>query len=388
MRAKASHWPSRQQELLLRAAILQGQPALEAWRAWKADVELDLLEPGSQRLLPLLYQNLVAHGVQHPLLDRLRDRYRSTWVQNQTRFHFMSSLLRSFHEADISTMILKGVALALQHYRDLGLRPLGDIDLLVPTDQVVASIELLSRLGWTPKQLPARALTPAIQSIQHGRPFLDPNGRELDLHWHVLHECSYPGADDDFWAAALSTTIHRAPTRVLNPADQLLHVCVHGSKWEPVPVPWWVADAVAILRTPQGEIDWDRLANHAERRRLILPLGEALSYLRDVVEAPIPASAVQTIRKMPTSRVERMEYAALTNPPGLLGTLPATWVHYLRLARGASGGSLQPHFAGFLQYLQDSWGIEHVWQIPLRAISRAGHSIWATLIGHRLQASP
>jgi hypothetical protein len=388
MRSRASHWPSRQQELLLRAAILQGPAALEAWEAWKSGVELDLLEPGSRRLLPLLYQNLVAHDVRDPLLAGLRDSYRSTWVQNQTRFHFMSSLLRSLHQAGIPTMVLKGAALALLHYQDYGLRPLGDFDLLVPTDQAVVALGLLARLGWTEKQPPARALTPALQAILHGRAFMHPNGQELDLPWHVLHGCCYVGADDDFWADALSTTVQGAPTHALNPTDQLLHICVHGCEWKPVRAPRWVADAMAILRTPQAEIDWDRLAAQAEQRRLILPLGDALRYLQDLVEAPIPASAIQALQRMRTSRVERLEYASLTNPPGPLGTLPATWVRYLRLARGASGGSLQPRFAGFLRYLEDSWGIEHAWQMPRRAISRAGRSIWAALTGHRHQVYP
>jgi len=109
-------WPTWRQELLLRAALLRGKEAIAAWREWKSSVDVDRLDQGSRRLLPLLYRNLRAHGVEDPLMNSFKGIYRLTWYKNQMAFHKMTSLLRSFHHAGIETMLLKGAALVMLHY--------------------------------------------------------------------------------------------------------------------------------------------------------------------------------------------------------------------------------------------------------------------------------
>ena len=47
-------WPTWKQELLLQAALLQGKNALSAWEKWKASTDVELSDPGSHNLLPLL----------------------------------------------------------------------------------------------------------------------------------------------------------------------------------------------------------------------------------------------------------------------------------------------------------------------------------------------
>jgi len=65
-------WPNRDQELLLRAALLQGGPALDAWNEWRRAVNVDVIDYGSHRMVPLLYRNMQRHGVKDPLMERLK----------------------------------------------------------------------------------------------------------------------------------------------------------------------------------------------------------------------------------------------------------------------------------------------------------------------------
>ncbi|HYA13731.1 MAG TPA: hypothetical protein VEF33_05270, partial [Syntrophales bacterium] len=59
--------PTAQQEALLRASLLQGEEALMAWDYWKSNTDMNRIDQGSYRLLPLLYRNLSLHGVKDPL---------------------------------------------------------------------------------------------------------------------------------------------------------------------------------------------------------------------------------------------------------------------------------------------------------------------------------
>ena len=60
------------QLLLLRAALGSGDEALASWSAWKERVGLDRAEAASQRLLPLVYRNLVRLGADDPELPKLK----------------------------------------------------------------------------------------------------------------------------------------------------------------------------------------------------------------------------------------------------------------------------------------------------------------------------
>jgi hypothetical protein len=331
---------------------------------------LDNLDPGSFRLLPLLYRNLREHGVQEPEMERFKEVYHLTWSQNQLRFHRMAALLRSMHEAGIRTMVLKGAALVLHYYRDPGLRPMVDFDLLVPTQQALAAVDLLAGQGWQPIRRALTSLTEASLSMWHGEGFQEQGGQALDLHWHMLVECCYPGADDDFWADARPLDVSGVPTCAPGPADHLLHVCAHGAKYRALPQFRWVADAMAILGRPEAEIDWARLVAQATDRRLILPLRYTLHYLYDTLDAPIPPATLEALYREPVSAVERLEYRAATRPPGSLGKLPILWTRYARYRRGAKRERLRPRFIGFPRYLQGYWELENLGQLLAGVVSR------------------
>jgi len=84
---KADCWPTWQQELLLRAALLQGGGSIEAWERWKPTVDIEHLDIGLHRLLPQLYLNLHAQGVDDLLMGKFKRIYRRTWYDNQLLFH-------------------------------------------------------------------------------------------------------------------------------------------------------------------------------------------------------------------------------------------------------------------------------------------------------------
>ena len=72
LNASTSPLPGKQDTLLLRAALLTGRPALDVFSKWRKTLDLDALDFGSQRVLPLLVNNLRAHGVDDPIMQRFR----------------------------------------------------------------------------------------------------------------------------------------------------------------------------------------------------------------------------------------------------------------------------------------------------------------------------
>src|SRR5215471_16917495 len=188
MTPNANCWPTGQQELLLKAALLKGQASIEAWERWKSSTDADQLDVGSHRLLPHLYSNLRNQGVTDPLMSTFKGVYRRTWYDNQVLFHQVSTLLLAFGDVGIETMVLKGAALAILHYKDFGLRPMNDFEVMVPVEQISRAIDLMKKLDWNPMPRSQEAVTESYLSIVNSHGFVHKAGRECDLHWHLFPE--------------------------------------------------------------------------------------------------------------------------------------------------------------------------------------------------------
>ena len=360
---QGSFWPSEEQELLLQAALLKGADAINAWKKWKSSVDVDKVDPASHRMLPLLYRNLQALGIKDPSIGKYKGVYRQTWYKNQMLFHAIASVLRSLQSADIQTMILKGAALTVSYYKDCGLRPMNDFDVLIRAEKALAAIKLLETGGWTPMDF---VPTEEYISVSYSHGFRNAAGQEFDLHWHLLSESRGKNADDDFWNGGVAADINGVATRVLNPTDQLLHVCIHGARWNLTPPFRWVADAMTILNNARTTIDWNGIIQKAERRRLVLPLFDVLSYLKEMFDAPIEPECIRSLRKIHIPRIERIEYRIAVNPPTKWTAVLDLWCQHQRLAGNAG---LAHKIATFPKFLENIWGIPP-WKLPVHGLSK------------------
>jgi hypothetical protein len=345
MSTTGSCWPTSAQHLLLQAALLHGAEAVGAWQRWKRAVELDSLDAESIRLLPQLYRSLEREGVRDSSMSKLKGLYRHTWYGNQLRLRDAAVVIGELRRRGIDAMLLTGAALTLLHYRDLGLRPMDAVDILVRTHQWRPAVDAVTELGWRPRV----PVTPRHVEASHAMDFANAQAQRIDLHWHLLPDSCGPRADDEFWEHASATTLHGVEVSVLDATDQLFHTCAHGVKWEHVPPVRWIADAAMILNDPAVEIDWDRLVRLTERQRLILSLRDALTYLEAAFGLPVPAVVLTALRDAAVSRAERWEYRFRSRAASpVLGRLREHWLRYRRLRRTREG----PDAIGFVGYLQ------------------------------------
>ena len=292
---------------------------------------------GRFALLPQLYRSLEREGVRDPLMSKLKGVYRHTWYGNQLRLRDAAVVLGELNRRGIEPMLLKGAALTLLHYRDSGLRPMEDVDVLVRTHQWRAAVDALTDLGWTPRV----SVTPRRVAASHAMEFADAHAQRIDLHWHLLPDSCWPGADDEFWERASATALRGVRVSVLDATDQLLHTCAHGVKWEHVPPLRWIADAAMILGDPSVAIDWERLVRLADRLRLILPLRDALTHLESTLGLPVPRPVLAALQNASVSPAERWEYRLRTRPASrvlgrlqrALATLPSSPTGPRRIGR-------------------------------------------------------
>ncbi|HTA96326.1 MAG TPA: nucleotidyltransferase family protein [Solirubrobacteraceae bacterium] len=352
-------WPARTQELLLRAALIADERALAAWTELQPQMSVAALDGATQALLPILRKNLVALGVQDELLDLFKGVHRFSWARNQMLLAGMIPVVAELERAGIPTLLLKGAAFVADKRLDAGMRPMNDVDVLVPSDRTREAIECLRDLGLEPVgDVPAWYVADYAPRFVPSHGFRDEQDRQLDLHWNVLHASRQPDADDDFWAAAVPIELLGLRTRALCPADELLLVILHGLRWNAIPTYRWVLDAALLAQGVFGPIDYDRLVEQARKRRVTVALRAGLSYLHEIVDVPLPSGVLEALKSARASPLERLELHIQTTQPRLRSRVQWEVLYHQQYLRHHLGLAEKPSLRRHLRLARRRLGVE------------------------------
>ncbi|QDT07301.1 hypothetical protein K227x_57280 [Rubripirellula lacrimiformis] len=308
-------WPNEAQQLLLQACLLEDDAAAtDAWRQWEELVPWDFIDSGSHRLLLLLNDRLQRMGQTSKNQGRLTGVARYYWVQTEVKQRQAVPILQQFEAAQIPTLLLKGASLNATVYQT-GFRAMNDLDLVVRREDAQQAVQLLNQAGADP---PMQVSDETIH-VGHGTNFSFPNGAQVDLHWDFFHSRSLTAAQQQsLWDASVPVQIGPANSRVLCAADQLLHTCEHGVRYNESPPFRWLADAHQIIRAAGSSMDWQRLADQARQIDAVLPVQRTLQWLRSHLALPIPDEAIAALESSEVSLSSRLEYR-VTGHRGVAG---------------------------------------------------------------------
>jgi hypothetical protein len=279
--------------------IAQAAAQLREWEGVAAQAE-------AHGLAPLLYVHLKGAGVQLPLAVKreLQGLYLRHRHANQVRTRVLHDVLAAYQAAGIPALVLKGAALFYLVYPEPGLRPMSDLDILVPESEAGRAQRTLAELGFDAPLLPGtvfphRHLSTArlrsgglwIEVEIHRQLFSDyfdnalayvhsmlmsvlgpiaarqPFGRGSGLSGHVL-ETGGAGGDsaranvDGLTTPPLPFELPGQTAYTLGYEDMLWHLCrhltSHVNAWESGRL-IWVADIVSFAEHFVAEIDWEQM---------------------------------------------------------------------------------------------------------------------------------
>jgi hypothetical protein len=350
-------YPDPTQKLLLTAALGEGQDALNAWRRWLAAGNLDRMDGGSFRLLPLLHSNLQRLGVRGPEVTLLKGIRRRAWYQNQMLLRELMPLVGEWTRRGISVTVLKGAALGPLHYGDLSLRPMNDLDILVPHQHVAAIMAELTNAGWKRWTWAPTPLTSAYMRFRHAIAIQAPSGPEIDLHWHILYTCCNDDIDEQFLRRSVRVELMGVTVNALDPTGQLIHTCLHGMIPLTAETIRWIADVVMIMRS--APIDWDRVVAFATATGQTVLLRTALAYLNSDFNCEIPSQVTARLDAAKIGPAERAEASRLLYPDEDLSIVDTVRGEFRRYRRSAEG-PIPIRYAGWLRHIQYKWKSDSV----------------------------
>ena len=199
------------------------------------------------------------------------------------RMLFLSDTLRRVDELfarhGIALATFKGAALAAALYGDLSRREYGDLDIIVPPEQVSAAERLLGSLGYSGPERDSE-FRRTFLAYQRQYAFVNDTVRaSIDLHWHFngVHS-PFPLQPSEIWQDLVPVQIGDRAVPTLHGANLALLLAGHGTKeaWKKL---GWVRD-FAMLSERQLDLDWSSI--HARARAQgcgnAVLLGCALSY--------------------------------------------------------------------------------------------------------------
>lgn len=352
-----------EEKALLRAAGLRHRAEAErAFAVYRASVPEGAEKLPARRLLPAVSRNLANLGASRdPWLVRA---YAENFGANARLLRAAGDILRALHEAGIPALVLKGVALILVHYKDVGARPMSDVDILVPATALGRALDVLESAGW--RGDPTRAW---LRSGMHAGVLANGGGTSLDLHRHALYDARYAEADESFFAASIPVEADGAPARAMAADDQLIHTIVHGLRWSVAPSSIWILDALTIARN--SALDPERVRSRAAALGLTLPLRRGLELTREILgpEECLDALLAPLLRQRESLAARAEDWFRVREPAGPLGALPNLWFAHRRSeAPGRIG------LAGFPTFLARAWGLESPNELPRVLLAKLFHA--------------
>ena len=330
-----------------------------------------LLEAARQaRAAPLLHQ--VLHDrewVPSRIRNALRMDLFGVARQNLIAMNALAAILDELSDAGIPHIVLKGAALALTLYKNEGLRPMCDIDLLVPHADVPHVLTILERIGFfQQKSDPHPGMYLTYANVIHMQ-VSEPETLNLDLHWCLLNLPHYRQKihNADLWDNAIPLPVLSVPGRTLEEEAQLVHLCghllLHGEALSDYGSLLWEYDIALYLSERAADLDWNIVVKRASTWDLLVPLQQVLPLMTSSWGLILPNSVLASVDSaIPSQMDSKLAHLRTSGRKGL-GMRILSKTYHLPSRRHEI-----KYLAGMLfpstSYMRERYGMPHPILLP------------------------
>jgi hypothetical protein len=247
-----------------------------------------------------LYRSLLKAGLLETLNPRHKQRlytaYYLTIRHNLKLIHALNEILKPLMQHQVQVVLMQGISLLQQIYRDIGLRPMNDIDIWVLPNQYTDLVDCLVSLGFEKN---------AIYADTYSRGEV-----VLDIHTHFLGGDRIQSRDllidlnqEEIFQDARLINIENTAALCLNPSDQFLYLSLHAMKHNLERLIWLVD--IKSLVAEWGPSDWKALVTRAEQLGQQTTLLYMLYILTHIFKLKLPAETSAYLNAWKPTFLER-----------------------------------------------------------------------------------
>lgn len=238
----------------------------------------------------LLHRHIVERDLAAPDTNKrsITDLYRSQSLYSLGQRIVLGQLADILGMGGIEHVALKGSALAYSAYAQPAMRPLRDIDVLVPASRAQEAYDLLRHHGFTAADWAGDYGTERFHQLPE---LISPkHDVTVEIH-HRIFSRDWPG-DSGLTQLLLQhaqgVLIGSATARLADPLSNLLHLTVHATLhncFENGPLT--ISDVRLLWN--DAAMDRERVIQEAQRLHLTRPLALLIAIMRDLTDIDIPA---------------------------------------------------------------------------------------------------
>lgn len=341
----------------------------EAVVSWDEVLEVSRLH----HVVQLLYAGLRAAApcaVPAEVLAVLRQQSLQTMQRNIYLGNQLVAILRRLEELGLPAVPYKGPVLAAQAYGNIGLRQFGDIDIIIRREDFQRASDALVALGFQPFDDYAPGVKPRSFATYHDYLFIRPDDQMLvEIQWTVVSGIMFPITYETLREGLAEIVVLGSVVPSIAVEQQLLMLCIHGSNhfWRRL---MWVCDIAELLRRSPN-LKWEKLFALADRLGGRRMLATGLLLARELVGAPLPASASARCDadRRAVTLAQQISDGLLRGALSPYDTTGHRRLYYLSLM-----GSLPDRLRLALKYYRRT-------RLPLQAIRKHGFDAFKRLMG-------
>jgi len=315
---------------LLRCLSDSRAPAIDSREPTTAWKEVASLAAGHD-LAPLLYTRLKNNDVRArvpvDVWEQLRLAYFSSANRNTRLYRGLRAVLVAFGNAGVPVIVLKGAFLAEAVYGDVAVRPMCDVDLMVPRADLPRARAILLGLGGTSEH--ATDIEWCCRTSAH-LPAVVIHGLIVEIHWTLVAPIGPVSVDvAGLWDRACPASIAGVDVLGLSPEDLLLHLCLSASCRNGLigglrPF----SDIVETILRCRGEMDWSQIAARAQEWGGARYVGLTLQLARTMFGAELPGDVLERlVPGGPDQRVLEAAQEAVLAQTGYDRMIPLSYDH-------------------------------------------------------------
>jgi hypothetical protein len=344
--------------------------ARAAMRDWAARESLDwkqlscLAEAG--RVVPLLHrvwrdESFVPIEVQR----RFRHAYLGNAHRNLVLLHELEATVAALDAAGVPTIVLKGGALAEVVYRNLALRPLMDIDLLMRREHLSIALRTLGERGFAPMRPETR--DGAAAAYENELLLIKPGAVPVpvEIHWSLFDSPYYQQRLnlEVCWQQSVPFTLGERQAQMLDPVSQVLHLCGHLVLHHGGEDLLWENDIAEFVALHGATLDWSTLLQRASACDLVIAVQTLLLPVAEEDPDSMPADVVERLRHLRPTPDERRIVGYLTADER--GVAQRFWTDLASMDRwGERLGYTLTHLFPSAAYMRERYRIRHPLLLP------------------------
>ncbi len=235
----------------------------------------------------------IPEGVQ----NRLRKMYLWNVAHNLKLWSVLEEIVKTFNQANIEAIPLKGILLAEHLHGHIGIRSSSDLDLLVRKEDFPGAKNELAKIGYVPTKRPysKEFIGNFLRHQEFSKSDSSHDVTYLEIHWNFYVKRPKEFDMSWVWKNAISINVDGFRVLTLSPNDTLLHLAINLRLHGYLSLRLF-GDLDALMARCQEEIDWHYVIRQAEGNGQRVGLYYALYLTKELLDAEIPTRVFEQIK--------------------------------------------------------------------------------------------